>query len=191
MFKFLKECLSINLNEYENININLEISKVVLAACVAFIIGVILFDIYRGSIRVMVAQLMRHGAKDEENAKTLKEIGLEESRLIKVVKMMLSRDNLLTKVVARSGAKQYSYEEYTALSKEEKEKDSKIDFSTAKFYVKEEQSTLASGIVEKYGASVQRTALSCAFIILIGLCLIASMPGILNVVNNLIKNTKM
>lgn len=191
MFKVLKECLSINLNEYENININLEINKVILAACGVFIIFIILFDVYRMGIRSMVNQLIRHGAKDEESAKSLKELGLEGTRIIRVIKMMLARDNLLTKVVARSGEKKYSYEEYKALSKEEREENEKIDFSTATFYVKEEQSSLVSGIVEKYGTSVQRTALSCSFVVLMGICLVACMPGILNVLNNILKNIKM
>ena len=168
MFKFLKDFLSINLNEYENININLEINKVIVVTCFAFVIGVILFDIYRGSIRVMVAQLMRHGAKSEENAKTLKELGLEDTKTCKIIKMMLTRDNLLTKVVARVGEKKYSYEEYKALTSEERKENSKIDFSTAAFYIKDDQQYLASGIVEKYTTSIYRTILSCLFIFIIG-----------------------
>ena len=42
MFKFLRECFAINLNDYENINFSLEINKVVLGVSIAIIIGIIL-----------------------------------------------------------------------------------------------------------------------------------------------------
>ena len=188
MFKVLKDCFSINLNDYDNFYVDLEINKVILGAFIALIIGVILFNLYRGTIKIVVSQLVRHNAKCEEEAKTLSEIGLDKS---KMVRWMLSGENLLTKIVGRKGEKKYEYEEYKALSKEERRDAEKFDMDTAEFYIREDKSTLASGVVERYGTSVQRTVVACVFIAIIGMCVIACMPEILEVIDNLLKNRKM
>ncbi len=188
MFEVLKKCFSINLNDYENINFSLEINKVVLGAFVALIIGVIFLNIYRGNIRLVVMQLTRHGAVGEENAKTLSEIGLGGSG---IVKSLLSRDGVLTKVVSRVGDAGIDYDEYMAMSKEEREKREKIDFSSAEFYINEEKAGRAASITEKYATSVLRTAASCVFIAIICICVIVCMPEILNIVNNLLSKVKM
>ena len=102
----------------------------------------------------------------------------------------MSRDDLLTKVVARVGEVKYSYEEYKELSKERKKEIEKIDFSTAKFYIREDMSYRSTAIIEKYGTSVGRTVASCVFIFIIAMCVIACMPGILYAVDNLLGNFK-
>ena len=185
MYKVLKECFSINLNDYDNIGINLEINKVILGAFIALIVGVVFLNLYRGSIKLVLMQLTRHGAKNEEDAKTLSEIGLNNN---KVVRWMLKRENLLTKIVGRKGEKKYEYEEYKALSNKERVEIEKFDIDTAEFYIKEEQSTLAAGAMERYGTSVQRTVMTCVFIALVSICVIACMPEILDVVNDLLRN---
>lgn len=181
MLEALKGYFSINLNEYENININLEINKVLVITFAVFAVFVIFFNVYRGNIRTLTFQLVRHGAINENEAKTLAELGLTKK---KVLKLLLTGDTLLTKVVARIGEKRYTPEEYKTLSKEEKE--DKIDFSTALFYIRENQIDRAKMINEKYVTSLLRTVVSCVLIALIGMCIMACMPGILNVINNLL-----
>lgn len=184
MFKFIKDCFSVNLNEYENFNVNLEINKIVLCTFLVMVVGVVFLDLYRGSIRKVTSQLVRHKAKSEDSAMTLEELGLEKSR---VVRYMLSHDNLLTKLVARRGERAYSYEEYRALSKEERREIGKIDFSTAAFYLKSgEEADKVSEFVDKYDTSVGRTVASCVFILVVMMCIVLCMPGILNLVDNLI-----
>ena len=185
MFEVLKKCFAINLNDYENINFDLEINKVILGAFCALMVGIVLLSIYRGTVRTVLMQLIRHGASAEENAKTLEELGLEKSR---AVKQFLSGDNILTKMVSRVGEKKYSYKEYTELSKEEMRKTDKVDFSSARFYIKEEMKDRANVFVEKYVTSIPRTAASCVFVAIICICIIACMPEILNGINNLLKN---
>ena len=183
MFEVLKKCFSINLNDYEKINVKLEINKVVLGTLIALIIGVIFFNLYRGTIKLVVAQLVRHNAKNEDNAKTLSEIDLDKN---KAVRWMLSGENLLTKIVGRRGEKRYEYEEYKALSKKERQEAEKFDIDAAEFYVRDEQSSLASTVVEGYGTSVMRTVVACVFIAIVGICIIACMPEILELINNLL-----
>ena len=50
MFEVLKKCFAINLNDYENINFNLEINKVIFGAFCALMVGVVILSIYRGTI---------------------------------------------------------------------------------------------------------------------------------------------
>ena len=187
MFEILKKCFSINLNDYEYINVDLEINKVVFGTFVALIISIIVFNLYRGNIKRVVSQLARHGAKSEDKAKTLAELGLDKSRAIK---KLLSGENMLTKVVGRVGESVYGYDEYMALTKEEKKESDEFDVSEARFYIREEQADRAANIIEKYNTSAQRTAVACVFAAIVGVCLILSMPGILNVINNLLQNAK-
>lgn len=188
MFKLLRECLEINLNDYENINFNLEINKVILGVSFVIIIGIIMFNIYRVNIRMVVMQLTRHNANSEESAKTLSELGLDKSV---IVRRLLLGNNALTKTVARVGERKYSYEEYIKLSKEEKAQSEKINFNTATFYIKEEEGYLTASIMEKYTTSLTRIVLACVFVEILCLCIIACMPDILNVVDNLLKSVKM
>jgi hypothetical protein len=146
-------------------------------------IGVVFFNSYRRNINLAVTQLIRHGAKNEARAKTLKELGLGDARIIK---NLLLGDNMLTKIVARVGEKRYEYEEYKALSKEEKKSISTVDLSCAKFYIREEKYGAAEDISSRYTASVMNTVIFCVFLAVVCVCLIACMPGILNIINSML-----
>jgi hypothetical protein len=184
MFEVLKKIFAINLNDYENINVSLEINKAILGAFIALVVGVIMLDIYRGCTRTVIMQLVRHGAKTKEDAKTLSELKLENSR---VTKKLLSGHNMLTRIVARVDEKEYGYDEYKALSKEEKKELEKIDFANARFYIREKSADRAAFITERYVTSVPRTVASCVFVAIICICVIACMPEILRLINNLLK----
>ena len=181
MLKIFKDCFSVNLNEYDNIRVNLEINKVILVAFFVLIIGIILFNSYRRNIRLAVSQLIRHGAKTQENAKTVGELGLGN---VAPIKRMLLGENLLTRIVARVGDRRYEYDEYKALTKEEKEKISTGDFATARFYIREDKLYLAEEVTARYESSLVNTVIACVFVAIVCVCLIACMPGILNVINN-------
>ena len=183
MLKVLKTCFSINLNEYENIGVDLEINKVLVIAFAAIIVGIILFNMYRQNIKLVVSQLIRHRAKSEDSAKTLGELGLHSNN---AVRKMLLAENLLTRVVARCGERRFSHEEYKALTDEEKKEISTVDFDTARFYIREEKRTFAEGVVTRYNSSTPSTVISCVFAAIVCVCLVACMPGILNVINRIL-----
>ena len=128
-------------------------------------------------------QLVRHEAYTEELAKTLAELRVDNTF---VVKRVLSNNNILTKIVARAGAKAYSYEEYVALSKEERDAVEKIDFDTAAFYIREDKKNFALSVIEKYNTSIAKTILAVAFVAVMCVCIISCMPGILNVINRIL-----
>lgn len=187
MLKVLKRCFEINLDEYENIGFSLEINKVVLGVCIALVAGVVFLHVFRGNVRLTIVQLMRHGAKCEDDARTLKELGLGDSR---VIKRLLSKDNVLTKTVARVGEVKYDYETYVKMDKKARAEAERIDFSVAKFYVKEDEATRAAFISERYVTSPIRCAVSCLFVVIMTVIVIACMPGILSVVDALIGKMK-
>jgi hypothetical protein len=183
MLEVLKRCFAVNLNDYENININLQINVVILGTFIAAIFGVVFLHIYRGNIRVTVVQLTRHAATSKESAKTLKELGLNDSR---VIKRLLSSHNVLTQVVERAGAVKYDYDSYVKMSKEERTRADEIDFDKARFYIKEEETNRAGFIVERYVTSLPRTLAACTFVAILSGCIIVCMPGILEGINNLL-----
>ena len=187
MFEVLKKCFAINLNDYENISFSLEINKVVFGASIALIIGIILLNAYRGNIRYMIMQLQRHGATSEDNAKKLSELGLDK---VKIIRYLLSGENMLTKIVARVGEAKYSYDEYISLDKKERAAKEKINFNTASFYLREDQTDRCAVILEKYNISAARTALACLFVAIVCVCIIACMPGILNIIDNILEGLK-
>ena len=186
MFKIFKEWFSVNLNDYDNIGVNLEINKVIFGAVIALIIGVIFLDLYRANIKLMVTQLTRHNAKNEDDAKTLFSIGLNNN---KIIRWLLTKENFLTKIVGRKGEKKFEYEEYKTLSNKERIEAEKFDIETAEFYIREDKSDLAAGVMEKYGASVQSTVMTCVLIAIVSICIIACMPETLEMINNLLRRS--
>ena len=187
MLDKIKDYFSINLADYENINFSLEINKVILGSFIALTVGVIILNVQRGNMRLVIMQLTRHGATDKESAKTLTELGLNNSR---TVKKLLSGKNALTSTVARVGETEYDYDTYVAMSKEEKKAAEHIDFTKAAFYIRPEKSDRAAFIRERYETSVLRVALFSVMLAIICGCVIVCMPGILETVNDLL-NTKM
>ena len=182
-FENLRRCLNTNLNDYENIGIKLEINKVMIFAFVIFGVMMVVLSVYRKNMRDLVMQLMRHEAYDEESARTLEELKLNGNFVITYI---LTHSDMLKKIVERVGKKQYTYEEYKALSKKEREESESIDFTTAKFYITESQLDRARHIKEKYVVDRTRLIVACVFLFVVYIALAAAMPEILNVINNLL-----
>ena len=73
------------------------------------------------------------------------------------------------------------------MTEKEKKAKVKIDFNEAKFYLREDQTDRIANILEKYNVTLGRTVMTCIFIAIFGGCVIACMPEILNIVNNMLK----
>jgi DNA-directed RNA polymerase subunit N (RpoN/RPB10) len=180
----LRRCYNINLNDYENIGINLEINKVLLPAFIIFGILMVLLSVYRKNTRDLVIQLMRHNALSEKEAKTLDELGFKENR---VVRYILSHSDMLKKTVLRADVVKYTYEEYKALSNEERREVESIDFLNAKFYIPEDHIDRARHIKEKYVVDKTRLIIGCAFLFIVYVGIVIAMPEMLNVINGILK----
>ena len=184
MLESLKNCLAVNLNDYENIGIDLQINKVLFPAFVVFCIMMIALAVYRNAMRDLVVKIIRHEAYNEDSAKTLDELGLAKNVIITY---LLSRDNMLSKIVKIAGKQEYSYEEYIALSKEERLAHEKIDVSKSALYIPEDNIDRARHIKEKYMMSKTKLMLASVLVFLIYIIIASSMSEILNVINNLLK----
>ena len=180
----LRRCYNINLNDYENIGIDLEINKVLLPAFIVFGILMTLLAIYRKNTRDIVMQLMRHEALSEDSACTLEELGFKAKG---VVPYILSHSEILKKVVLRVGEVKYSYDEYKKLTKEQRREVERIDFTEARFYISESEIDRARHIKEKYVVDNKRMIIGAVLLTMVYIALTVAMPEMLNLINNLLK----
>ena len=167
----------INLKDYPNIGINLEINVLVLAFTLGVVFASFMINYHRGYTYFTVKRLLRHGALDEKGAKTLDELGINSLS----VRFALSRSGQLSKLVRRVGETHYTYEEYVA---KKNTKEGKIDFSTARFFLDETQLDRARHISEAEPPSLAKAILFAVMILAIGICLFLLMPEILTAINN-------
>ncbi|MBQ7387155.1 MAG: hypothetical protein IJW03_03200 [Clostridia bacterium] len=179
--EFYEKYFSINLSDYQNIGIDLEINKLLFAFLLATITAIIAINYIRGTMYQTVKALMRHGADCEENAKTLRELGLDRPR----VRNALKSNSQLKRIVDIAGRVRYTYEEYIKLSKQKGFRD-EINFDEARLYIKNEEKDLASKIFEAKSPSVIETVLMCLLMVAVFVCLMFSMPSILTGINNML-----
>ena len=183
---FFDNCFDLNLTEYKNIGINLDVSK--LLALIFVIMCVITFVInwHRGYMYLAVKQIFRHGAFGEDKAMTLKALGLSGSRSVIGA---LKRDSRLCRIISRKGEKKYTYEEYMKLSKKSRKPDS-FDIQTAEFFVREENLPLAKNVYDNYSPSLLKTVFLCVLYLIIFVCLTIVAPQILEFIDGALAKTK-
>ena len=180
----IKEFFVLNLNEYSNIDIDFQINVFLFILAIAICASAVVVTLYRSSLQKIIKQLTRLEARDEESARTLADLGLEKCI---PVKMALSREGRLTRMIGRVGEKRYTYDEYVRLSKKKGFRHEKIDFATAEFYIRAEKKDEARNIVENYSASMYRTMLYCVLVIALYVCLMFFMPEILTFINGMME----
>jgi hypothetical protein len=175
----LKDFFLYNLKGHLGVDSDVYINVFLLIFAVAAILTIVLTEIVRRSLHSFIRELARLGARDEESAVTLAEAGLDRSWIIK---LMLSYDSSMTsKIVARVGVKTYTYEEYVALSKKKggvpKEK---IDFTEAKFYIRENGVERAKRVIESYKTPIYKTVLFSVLIFAVYVCVMFAMPELIS-----------
>lgn len=175
MKEFYTRFFLINLKDYYNLGIDLEINILLAFLLPAVLLIWIAFHLLRNNTFLIVKRLSRRGATSEKGAKTLRELGLFDR---KILRLMLSTDGQVTKIVKRVGAPVYTYEEYKKLSSKEK-RGEKIDFETARFYLDVAKQDRIDRIVNRYEVRPHHTVLMCAFIVVTFVCAMLLMPEIL------------
>ena len=177
----LKDFFFLNLDKYENFKVSFPIGMIIFATALASCVAVFAMTFYKRTNSAICRSLMRHGATEEDKAKTLKELRLSDSRAIKSA---LSKSGQITSIVKRAGERRPSYEEYVASMKKKGFKPEKIDFETAKFYIAPDKADSAKKIV--YGADHpwwKPIAISVGIIAVLVLLMIF-LPDILTSINN-------
>ncbi len=178
---FYEKYFEINLKDFPNIGIDLEINKLIFVFVLASIIAIIAINYIRSIMHSVVKVLTRHEATSPESAKTLKELGLDK----KGIKTALRSNSQLRRAVGITGQSEYTYEEYIKLTKQKGFRD-EISFEEAGLYLKSEEKDLASKICEAKSPSVLETVLMCLLMLAVFVCLMFAMPSILSWINNLL-----
>jgi hypothetical protein len=170
----------LNAKDYLDTVSDIPINIILLLVAVGLCAASVLINLHKTYTVRIIKSLLRKEATDEQNAKTLSELHIDN---IPLLKRALSRDSQLTKIVKRVGYTAPTYEEYMASLKEKKKKE-KIDFSTAKFLIPKENVDRAKLICEKENPTLLRTVLICLFIVAITVCIMMLMPSILTFISN-------
>ena len=101
MLNFYKKYFLLNLKDYPNIDVDFPITLAFFIFFIGLMAVSVTVNFRRSKIELMVRQLKRHNAESEENAKTLKELRLDNI----IFKLLLAREGQLTKLVKRVGEK--------------------------------------------------------------------------------------
>ena len=207
--KIYTKYFSLNLNDYQNIDVDFEINKFLFLVTLGLCIACFFINYYQSNISLLLKKLIRLEAFSEDKSKTLKELGLDGN---KSVKMLISKNfGVLKKVIGVVGIKKMTYEEYVSAEKQKKQKkkrliskidnesenentdssenqvkrtDFGIDFSKAKIYILPDMKDYATHTL-KSNPSPIKTVLSCITIVAFFVFLILIMPNVLNLVNTM------
>lgn len=145
-----KDLLNLNLDMYENININFPIGAFLII--LAFVFSIVTFVIYfkrKAQINVFTA-LIRHEAYDESSAKSLKELRLDTF----LIKFFISPGGQMKKILGIAGRGEPSYDDYVALSKDEKKKYDRPNLNFTKLYIQPDGLDRAKRILENENISI-------------------------------------
>lgn len=198
MYEFYRNYLSVNLKDYENLGIDLEISKVLLGLLIGVIIASIFVSLQNTAMITLIKKLNRQSCIDEKSAKTLDELGINSFS----VRMLIKTSSRVGRLISYVGAKEYTYEEYSALMKKKRKKnknagdnsestpteslEEKPDLKTRKFYLKDVKSTDTKNILDKKKDSLLNTILMCVLFIAIYIIILFLMPDILSLINSIL-----
>lgn len=168
----------LNTNQYDKIGLFLPVGMILLLLIPTLCAAVIFINARSAATSLLFSQLMRHSATSEESAKTLKELRLADKFM---VKLLISSDSRTKSVVSIVGEKKIAENLSDAERREILEK--KIDFETAKLYIKPDRLDYAKLASEKNVSSLWKTVAICAAIVLIVGVLFFTMPEILALIN--------
>ncbi len=197
---FYNDFICLNLKDYKNIGIDVEINKLILLFFAALIIGCVIVSINQMNLTLLIRKLMKIEAYSEEGAKTLSELGLADNAGIK--SLISKNDGRISKIIAVVGIKRQTYEEYMEAEKKRKEArrlppaerkavlDSlsigEIDASNEKIFIPEDKKEYASYVYSSGNGSVIKTVLSCALILVVAVAIVLLMPSLLSFVNDIL-----
>ena len=183
LYEFYQKYFLVNLNDYSNIGVDLEISKVLFYFLIGIIVATAIINYRRSAMITMIKKLLRHEIYSEDDAKTLTELNINNFG----TRLALNGKGRLSGIVKRAGEKEYTYEEYSALIKSKNFKEEKINFEEAKFYLNKEKEEDAQRVLNVPAPTVINTLLFCILLIAVYICIIMIIPDILTLINNFIK----
>ena len=189
MYEILRYYMSINLKSYPNLGFDLKIGWILLALTVGIMIAAVIITLQRNGMISLVKKLSRCEARDEESARTLSEIGLDNI----LIRGLLKGSGRLRRLVKAVGEKEYTYEEYVALTKERKKKkkgdgvekttEETKDNTPLRYYLSDIESSDTKNLIEARRTPIINTVLFCVLMLSLFVCVMLLMPEILNFLN--------
>ncbi len=184
---FYKKYITLNLNEYEAFEgIDLYVTLFLAAIAAALCVGIFVSSFRKNAMINIIRQLYRHGATSEASAKTLLELGIKNTSLLRG----LLSSGRLARAVVKVGEVKKTYEEYIAEEREkkkskhkkriaDKELSSEQSFDSYRFYISRDTDMAAKSIISKSPTSVWQCILLSVFVVCICVCLLFIMPELL------------
>ncbi len=177
---FIEDLIMLNAKDYLGTVSDLYINIVVFAIAALLCAASFVFNHRKAYNHKIIRQLLRRSATSEEEAKTLKELHLENSRYLKAA---LMKKGQLTSVVKRAGYSEPTYEEYVSNMKAKRHKEQKPDFDAERFYIPADKVDTAKRIQERGEPTVLRTVFICVLIFALSVCTALLMPEILRLLS--------
>lgn len=178
---FFKKYIEINLNDYKNIGIDLEINKLLLLITLGIMIASVLVNYNRHLVSLLVKKLTRYKATSEAGAKTLKDLGLDSNR---GVRRLVESNGRVGKLIAVIGEEKLTYEEYVARQKAKKSTRAGCERYKLPLYIADEDS--CARIAQAPAPTLVSTLLFAVMIAAIYVCIALLMPEILTLINNML-----
>jgi hypothetical protein len=175
---FYRDYFSLNLKDYSNINIDLEINKIIFFIFIGIMIATVVLNYRRYCMIVLIKRLLRYDATDITNAKSISELGIKKHH----AKCAMSTGRM-SKIVYSTERREYTYDQYSQMIKQGKGREEKIDFLNERLYIKETEFDNAHLIADNNHPTVFNTFLFCVFILASCVCIMFIMPSILNFIN--------
>ena len=122
---FIKDIIMLNAKDYLDTALDLYINFVVFAIAIVLCVASFVMNHHKSYTYKIIRQLLRRGATNEENAKTLQDLHLDSSKSLKAA---LIRGGQLASVIKRAGYIKPTYEEYVAEMKAKKHRKESLDF---------------------------------------------------------------
>ena len=177
LFDFYNRYINLNLNDYSNLRVDLEINKLILIVTLGIVVSSIVVNYNRYLIATLAKKLVRHKACDEKNAKTLAELGLlgvrglprlfeNNGRVRRLVAIVKDEEGTIGETAAKTG----------------KKANEKNGYRSERFYISNEEE--CAKLASAPAPTLISTLLFVALVIALGICLTFLMPEILTAINN-------
>ena len=168
--ELLEDYLLLNLGRYFP-GADFPVTIFLLSLAVGICIACVFTTIHRRNMAYLIKSLTRYTAYDESSAKTLAELKIKVGFFLRG---SLSRRGQITSLVGCVGG--YPFERADK---------GRLDFATAKFYIKDKSSMRSIRISESTPPSYFNTALGCVLVLMIFITLSLFMPRILELLTGM------
>ncbi len=174
----------LDFKDYPNLKISFPIGFFLILMAIALPIAIFFINKKKNDITLLSKQLIRHGAVDEDNAKTLKELRLHTVPSIR--RALIRGGGQIASLVTFVGFQKMSYQSYNDLPKEEKKKFNfnRPDLEHSKFYVKEGKLDYVKNISSLDIASILKPIIISAICVAVLAIIFFTMPNILEALDS-------